>query len=66
MFYRDEISDCEGDIISIFIQPFKKPSCSESGGGVMLEETPPIMIEMFHHKIKVIGQKNIVVNCSGA
>ncbi len=34
------------------------------GGVVILEETTPVRIEMFHHRVKVITQNNFVLICS--
>lgn len=38
-------------------------SCSSSDG-VILKETTPITIEIFHDQIKVISQSNFVLICS--
>ena len=51
-------------IIFILIKPFSDPSCPMDGSIVILEETTPIRIEMFHHRIKVITQNNFVLICS--
>ena len=51
-------------IIFILIQPFSDPSCFIDEGIVILEETAPIRIEMFYHRIKVITQNNFVLICS--
>ncbi len=51
-------------IIFILIKPFSDPSCPADGGIVILEETTPIRIEMFHHRIKVTTQNNFVLICS--
>ena len=51
-------------IIFILIKPFSDPSCPMDGGIVILEETTPIRIEMFHHRIKVITQNNFGLICS--
>ena len=50
-------------IIFILIKPFSDPSCPMDGGIVILEETSPIRIEMFHQRIKVIIQINFVLIC---
>ncbi len=50
-------------IILILIKPFGDPSRPVDGGTVILEETTPIRIEMFHHRIKVINQNNFVLIC---
>ena len=42
--------------IFILIKPFSDPLCPMDGGIVILEETIPIRIEMFHYRIKVITE----------
>lgn len=48
--------------IFILINPFSEPLCPVDGGGVILDETTPIRIEMFPQNIKLIRQKNITLN----
>ncbi len=50
-------------IIFILIKPFSDPSSCPMDGAI-LEETTPIRMEMFHHRIKVITQNNFVLICS--
>ncbi len=51
-------------IIFMLIKPVSDPSFPVDGGIVILEETTPVRIEMFHHRIKVITQNNFVLICS--
>lgn len=51
-------------IIFILIKPFSHPVCPMDGGIIILEETTPINIEIFHHWMKVITQNNFVVSFS--
>lgn len=44
-------------IIFSLIRPFSEPLWSVYGGDVILEESAPIKIEMFHNRIKVICKK---------
>ena len=48
----------------LLIKPFSDPSYPVNWGIVILEETTPIRIEMFHHRTKVITQNNFVLICS--
>lgn len=41
--------------VFILLKPISELSCPVHGAGVILEET-----EMFHYRIKLIGQKNFV------
>lgn len=46
-----------------FIKAFSKPLCPVHGGLLILKETISIRIEMFHHRKKVINQRNSVLIC---
>lgn len=43
---------CKYIQIFMIIKPFSELSCPVDRSGVILEETSPIQIEMFHHRIK--------------
>lgn len=45
-------------IYVIVTKPFIEPSCPVDWDAVILEETPPIIVEMFHPSIKEISLKN--------
>lgn len=47
------------------IKPFSDTLYPMDGGILILEETTLIRTEMFHHRIKVMTQKNFVLICSG-
>ena len=51
-------------LIFIIIQPFSDLLWPVDGGIVIQEETNPIRIDMFCHRIKVIPQYNFVSICS--
>lgn len=50
-------------IIFILAEPSGEPLCPvDAGGGVSLEQTTPMKVELFHQRIKVIGQKNCSID----
>lgn len=52
-------SDDHNASLFIPIEPFSEPLCPVDMGEDMLDETTLIRMEMFHHRIKVISQRNL-------
>lgn len=52
--------------IIVILRLYSETLCTVTGGGVILEETTAIRIEMLHHRIKVLSQKNSALICSDA
>lgn len=48
------------------VKPFSDPWCSIDGDIVILEDTTPMKMEMFHHRTKVINQTYLGLICSGS
>lgn len=45
--------------IYILRKPFGELFCPVAGGGAIYEQTTPIGIELFHHEIKMIHEKDL-------
>lgn len=56
LLWRPQHMNC---IIFIFIRLFSEPLCPMDMGGVSMEKSTLIWIEMLHHKLKAISQNNL-------
>lgn len=73
-YFHFRIIQCGRDLVSLKVvtynlhhfQPeaFGKILCPVDEGGVILEQTLPIRMELFHHRVKVISWMNLSSFCA--